>query len=154
MAKPKLVDLTNASPSTLWRRANPELYKRHVRKQAIKIKGTIVPKDVKKALTLCYHSALNSSKVDNRPFSITKQDLYSLWILQDGKCNGSKMPMQTASGTVANRNNMRVSIDRIKNHLGYTKGNIQLVVWQFNNAKGAGTMQEAIEFCKAVAASN
>lgn len=154
MAQPKLKDLTNASASTLWRRANPEKHQRHLRTHAIKIKGLTVPKDVKTALTLCYHSAKTSSVVDNREFKITKNDLTQLWLLQDGKCKMSGIAMQTASGTIAARNHMRVSIDRIDNAKGYTKRNIQLVVWQYNNVKATDTNEEAVAFCKLVAAHN
>lgn len=154
MANPKLKDLTNASASTLWRRANPTAYHKHVVIASLKRKGIDIPKEVKTQLTKCFHNAKQSSIIDNRKFSLTKDDVYRLWVLQDGKCNVSKLAMQLTSGSVQARNNMRVSIDRINNHLGYTKGNIHLVVWQFNNAKGSATVQETIEFCKAVATAN
>ena len=60
--------------------------------------------------------------------------------------------MQLTSGTRKQCNNLRVSIDRIDNLRGYTKGNIHLVVWQFNNAKGAGTVSGLIN--SATAPSN
>jgi len=154
MAQPKLKDLTNASSSTLWRRANPVAYKKHLKIASMKRNGVSIPKAVKTALTVCFHGAKQSAVIDSRTFSITKDDLFQLWVLQDGKCKISGIDMQLTSGTRKQCNNLRVSIDRINNLRGYTKGNIHLVVWQFNNAKGAGTVQETIDFCKAVAANN
>ena len=146
---------TPLSASSIWRRNNPEKYKIHCATATAKRKAPVsVPKDVKTALTVCYHSAKTSAKIDNRVFKITKQDLYRKWVSQDGLCAKTGIPMQLTSGTIKARNNLRVSIDRKNNRLGYTKSNTRLVVWQYNNAKGTGTDQELDAFCRAYVQNN
>lgn len=46
------------------------------------------------------------------------------------------------------------SVDRINNDLGYIEGNLRLVVWQANAAKGEGDDLALIEFCKRVLVSH
>jgi hypothetical protein len=150
----KLKDLTTASRSTLWRRANPARYQFHLRSAQADRKIHNLPKAVRTALMICFHSAKKSATVDNREFKLTKDFLQRQWILQEGKCKVSGIPMQTESGTVKERNNLRVSIDRIDNTKGYTKNNIHLVIWQVNNAKGADTMQSVFDLAVAIVKNN
>jgi hypothetical protein len=45
------------------------------------------------------------------------------------------------------------TIDRIDNTKGYIDGNVQLLMWSVNHAKGVLTNKEFVSVCEAVAAS-
>lgn len=68
-------------------------------------------------------------------FGLTFEHLLSIWVAQRGKCAISRMPLDTDSGTLTDKNPYKVSIDRIDNNKGYTISNIRLVNHFVNNAK-------------------
>jgi hypothetical protein len=61
--------------------------------------------------------------------TITYDDVKSLWDLQEGECQHSGIPMNY------DKNEWRVSIDRLDNSKGYTKENIVLCCIEFNSRK-------------------
>ncbi len=78
-------------------------------------------------------------------FSLTKKDLYNLWILQNGKCYYTNLPM-IGSGYV---NNFQAwdspSVDRLIPSRGYIKGNIVWCISAVNAFKSTLTEKEFIE---------
>jgi hypothetical protein len=114
--------------------------------------------NLSKAITSSLNASVRAAKrnalADNREFNIDNDYIHRLWSLQDGKCKVSGLEMEIQSGTNKLRNNKKVSIDRIVNTKGYIKGNIQLVRWQVNNAKGADSTESVIELAEAIVRHN
>jgi hypothetical protein len=109
-----------------------------------------VPRTLKRLTNNCKSKAIR----DNKEFDIDHAYLLKLWKAQKGLCAYSGTPLTLGSGTHRNPNPNRVSVDRRNNAKGYIKGNLQLVNWQANQAKGSGTPQALVTFCKAVATNN
>lgn len=64
-------------------------------------------------------------------FTIEREDLYALWVKQNGRCAVSGVFLthhRDGSGT----KEFNASIDRISNAKGYTPDNIQLVAYRVN----------------------
>ena len=59
-------------------------------------------------------------------FDIELTDLENLWNIQNGRCYHSGIPMNY------DRNEWRVSIERLDNDLGYIKLNVVLCCLEFN----------------------
>jgi len=78
-------------------------------------------------------------------FSITKEDIMKLVKKQDNKCIYTGREF---GWTYKHLN--KPSIDRINSSKGYTKDNIQLVVFQANQAKSDMTHEEFINFVKEI----
>lgn len=92
--------------------------------------------------------AKDRAQKKNIPFTITKEDLYNLWISQEGKCAISNLQMtyELNEGRIYTN----ISIDQIQPQLGYTKDNIQLVCMAVNQLKSDFSMQEVLTVCNAV----
>jgi hypothetical protein len=77
---------------------------------------------------------------------LSSNDLYDLWIKQDGRCAYSKIPLYLAKAKQTKRSSKRdvseicqhefASVDRIDSSLPYIKGNIQFVSKTLNLCKG------------------
>ena len=80
------------------------------------------------ALDIRFHRSKTRSKQNGVPFSITRQDLMDLWVVQKGLCYYSNLPM-TAENSHQCRDPYAVSIDRITPAKGYVKDNIALCCW-------------------------
>jgi hypothetical protein len=65
-------------------------------------------------------------RVDAGIFDITVDDLNDLWNNQKGLCYYSKLPMNY------DKNEWKVSLERLNNKMGYTRDNICLVCLEFN----------------------
>lgn len=89
--------------------------------------------------------AKSNNQRTNRPFNITLDDVYEVYRKQNGRC------IYTGeSFSIEKRHPGNVSIDKINPELGYVKGNIQLVCWAVNRAKGDLTEEQFINMCRAV----
>lgn len=91
------------------------------------------------------------------PFEINTYTIRELNTRQNGRCAISNIPLNwipssRLEGQICPFD--RASIDRINPKLGYTKGNIQLVIDMANRAKGSHTIKEVVVFCKSVAKLN
>lgn len=75
------------------------------------------------------------ARMFNLAIDIDQPYLVELWNKQEGRCAISGIQMQTQSGTVANKNPYRASLDRIDNAKGYVKGNVRFTTHWINNAK-------------------
>lgn len=74
------------------------------------------------------------------------KDLFSLYKKQKGLCvvTGRKLCVKRL------RRNDSISVDKINQTKGYVKGNIRLVTWQTNSARGMGTDRQLVSFCQDV----
>lgn len=99
-----------------------------------------------KVLQARWFSAKDSSK--NIPFTITKEDLLSIWEKQQGLCAISKIPMtyELDSGRVFSN----VSIDQKIPGKGYTIDNVQLVCMAVNQLKSDFEMDTILYICKQI----
>lgn len=93
-----------------------------------------VPKEdrfIMSAIRTKVTQAKTNNKRTKRPFDIDADYIYELWKSQNNKCiyTGEDFIIETY-------HNANLSIDKIEPELGYVKGNIQLVCWAVNRAKG------------------
>ena len=93
------------------------------------------------------HHAKRGSRV--LPFTITKDDAWSKFQEQGGKCalTGWNLSIDHSSKTPTNRT---ASLDRIDSSKGYEPGNIQWVHKDVNQMKWELTNPRFIEVCRAV----
>lgn len=89
-----------------------------------------------------------SAKAKNIEFSITLEDVLSLWIEQKGICPYTGWQMTTET-----RSKALVSIERKDSDKGYTRNNCILTCWIANRAKHLLTQDQFIELCSAVVAN-
>lgn len=78
--------------------------------------------------------------------NLTLKDLIDQWQKQDGKCYYSGIELQQCKGKKPDQG----SLDRVKSHKGYIKGNVVWVCYMAQNAKNEHSEEELIKFCKAV----
>ena len=67
-----------------------------------------------------------NGRIDAGTFDITTDDLNDLWENQKGLCYYSKLPMNY------DKNEWKISLERLNNEIGYVKDNICLVCLEFN----------------------
>lgn len=90
--------------------------------------------------------AKNRSKKQDRPINVTLDDLIELWYKQDSKCAISGIPFNLDFPEKDGEPRFDApSIDRIVPELGYTKGNIRLVIYQINMAIGPYGLERLLE---------
>lgn len=106
--------------------------------------------DVKlnKVLQARWFGARDRASSKNIPFTITKEDLLSIWEKQQGLCAISKIPMtyELDSGRVFSN----VSIDQKIPGKGYTVDNVQLVCMAVNQLKSDFEMDTILYICKQI----
>jgi hypothetical protein len=79
--------------------------------------------------------------------SITSAYLRELLESQNGRCVLTGRPLQV---TPSPENPNALSVDRIDWRKGYVPGNVRLVTWQANSARGRGADKDLIKFCEDV----
>jgi hypothetical protein len=88
-------------------------------------------------------------KRNNIPFSISKEELWDIYIQQNKKCIYTGIilfiPTQKTQFT------FNASIDRIDSKIGYVSGNVQWVHKKINMMKGVLSSEDFVEFCMLVA---
>ncbi len=87
-------------------------------------------------------SAAKASRVSRKygAPTITKSYLAELWEMQNGRCYWSGAPL------LWERNSpWKVSLDRIRNDLGYEPGNVRLTSWLMNRARGSLSEESFME---------
>lgn len=105
--------------------------------------------DVRGRLTACLGNARQRSKVEGYDCDIDLDYLCDLWRIQEGKCALTYEEL-TLEKEKKRWSSSLVSIDRIDNNRGYTKGNVWLVMTKVNFAKGTQSLEEFVEMCKKV----
>ena len=83
------------------------------------------------------------------PCDVTFASLLALYRAQDGKCALSGRPLQWGQ---AGQQRDTLSIDRIEAGQGYVAGNIRLVTYQVNMARGQFSDDDLVQFCRDVLA--
>ena len=101
-----------------------------------------------------YNDARKSAARRGIEFSISEEYYRSVWTKQNGKCAVSGIPLTLTHGTRQEQNPTKVSTDRIDNSKGYIEGNIHLVTWQVNTAKGTWALSQLLELCKNIVNHN
>lgn len=128
-----------------WQKANPE-------KRAIQTKRNYDNKrsDVSRWIASNLRTTRASCKKKGIPCEVTATDLMVLYNQFDGKCDLTKRIM-----VVGSRGQQRdsLSIDRIEPAKGYVLGNVRLVTYQANMARGMFSDDELYAFCEAVLAT-
>ena len=77
---------------------------------------------------------------------ISYEEVYDLWVEQNGICQLTGVDMTTIAGK--GRIPTNVSIDRIDNDKGYEKDNVHLVCLWANTAKNDLSISDFVKFCK------
>jgi hypothetical protein len=90
-----------------------------------------------------------SAKSRNIVCMLKQEDLRQKIAEVNWKCAISKLPL-----TMKHNDRFKASVDRIDSSKGYTLDNIQIVATCVNMAKNAGTTEELINLCKAIAKAN
>ena len=83
----------------------------------------------------------------NIEFSITMEEMWEQWLIQDGKCKltGKELLLHASKG-----NNTTASLERIDSSKGYTKDNIQWIHKDIQRMKTNFDNEYFIEICKKV----
>jgi hypothetical protein len=89
------------------------------------------------------------SKKVGREFSITFDDVLSMWSAQGGRCAITEMPMEFLPGDGGRRRN-KVTMDRIDCSRGYTPDNVWLVTDWANRAKSDLSHDELLAFANGI----
>jgi hypothetical protein len=92
-------------------------------------------------------------------FNVTKEYLWNLYQLQNGKCALSGVPIVISNKLIGtNKTGKRIdrvihtaSLDRIDNTLPYVEGNLQWVHKRVNGMRRQYSVQEYVEWCTLVA---
>lgn len=102
-----------------------------------------------RALMSLIRSRITTSRSNNaksgRPFDMDADLVYQLYKSQEGKCVYTGEAFTLIKGHPGN-----LSIDKIKPDLGYVAGNLQLVCWAINRAKGDLSEETFLSMCKVV----
>lgn len=106
--------------------------------------------DVKleKVLQVRWLAAKSRAMDKSLPFTITKEDLLTIWKSQNGKCAISGLDMTYELGE--GRTYTNVSIDQVSPSKGYTVDNIQLVCMAVNQLKSDLDMDTILTLCSAI----
>lgn len=97
--------------------------------------------NLKRAFTAAKHH----SKKIGRVFSIDFDAVLRMWEGQDGKCAITCVPMEYLPGN-RERNQHKVTMDRIDSSRGYEPGNVWLICEWANRAKTDMTREQSIIF--------
>ena len=89
--------------------------------------------------------ARQNNKRNNYPFNIDKEYMYSLYQQQKGQCAISGITLQ-----IGKNSPLGLSIDKISPKKGYTKGNVQWLLWAVNRAKGDLDTEEFLDLCRLI----
>ncbi len=96
-----------------------------------------------------WRKAQAAAKKKGLGFDLTPEFLRML--IEPGVCMVTGIPFVYEKGEGRNwRRPFAPSIDRIDPTKGYTKNNVQLVVWAYNAAKGTWTHEQVMTMAKAL----
>lgn len=82
--------------------------------------------------------------------TITSTDLYRLYLAQNKKCALTGIKLRIKGHLSASVHPYCVSIDRVKPHKGYVRGNVRLVIYQVNIARHSGSDAQLRKICRLV----
>lgn len=95
------------------------------------------------------NSAMGNSRRRSQPVTVDAEYLLQLWDEQGGRCALSGLTLQTTR-----HSEFIASVDRVDNNLGYVPGNLRLLCWAVNRARGQLSDEEYLEVCSAVVRCN
>lgn len=102
-----------------------------------------------KGISGTYWGALKAgAKLRSLTFSITKKDVWELFIKQDKKCALSGIPLKLSY------KEKTASLDRINSNKGYIINNLQWTLIEINYMKYKLTQERFLELCKKIADEN
>lgn len=87
-------------------------------------------------------------------FNLTKQDLWDLWVKQEGKCAYTGLDLLVNFTSTTKYKECTASLDRIDSSKSYEVGNVEWVHKQVNVMKNIFSKQSFIEFCKLISKNN
>lgn len=134
--------IDNRARVKAWQKANPERVKAQYKK---------IYEGTRNNLFRWAASNLRSSRAYSKKrgmeCSIMAADVVSLYEKQNGKC---ALTGRTLIYGSKGQQRDSLSIDRIEPALGYVNGNVRLVTYQANMARGMFSDEELMSFCRAI----
>lgn len=97
--------------------------------------------------------ARNRAKSKGREFSLEFEQVWSLWVKQEGKCSVSGLEFDLRY-VDKGPNPRGPSLDRIDSEKGYTSDNIRLVTYHVNTALSSFGEEALISLCKNILENN
>lgn len=135
------------SPSSVWRRANPERWEMHLKTMAKAARAKRSTVDGR--IDTCYNNMVTRNQTKGRGLKLTKTYLRKLVEESGMKCQVSGVQL------TAEAHNLNVfSFDRIDNNKGYVYGNLQVVSATVNYAKRTMTNEQLFELSKSIVQHN
>lgn len=136
----------SAHPETraAYYRNNPEKLR-----QARRATYQNIRKDFRRCMTKSLDVRRRQCAKKGIPFSIVADDVTNLFNAQNGLCALTNRPLSWG-GEGWERDTL--SIDRLKAEKGYVPGNLRLVTYQANRARGEHSDEELFALCEAVLA--
>ncbi len=128
-----------------WIKANPEKHLEHGRQTHERRRS-----DVGRWLASTLRATRARCKRKSVSISIVAADLIGLYKIQSGRCALTDRELVYGS---KGKNRDSISIDRIEPALGYIVGNVRLITYQANMARGMFSDEELFSFCEAVLAT-
>lgn len=105
-----------------------------------------------------YNDCKSNAKIRNLEWSLTMEDMWTLFINQEGRCALSGLPIKLVKLVGNERDSIRkkitASLDRVSSDKGYTIDNVQWVHKWVNVMKGAMSDEQFIFICNKVAEYN
>lgn len=130
----------------IYNKANPEKRKLIVKKYIMnnKEKRTNLTKNykLKNPFNYLINTCKGNSKHRNLEFNIVKEDLITLFKVQEGRCYYTGRDLKTVLGFPES-----VSVDRVDSSKGYLIDNIVLCQSKVNIMKNNASIDELIDFC-------
>jgi len=123
-------------------REEPERYKRYRSVSYERARG-----DFLGCIRLALHVRRRQCREKGIWFEITAEDVAEVYEEQGGRCFLTGRELLWG---LAGRHRDTLSIDRIEADDGYVRGNIRLVTYQANRARGELGDEELFEFCRTV----
>jgi cytidyltransferase-like protein len=96
-----------------------------------------------------WHSILSSARQRGIDVQITLEDIWSLFLEQEGKCSLTNIPLFFAE-TAKDKSLKTASLDRVDSNKEYTIDNVQWVHKIINYMKMTTNQETFIEFCRLV----
>lgn len=101
-------------------------------------------------MNLLYHAACRRARTKNLPIDIDKEYLLHLVELSNNCCQVTGIKFDYDRNPKYGKNPYAPSLDRIDSSKGYTKGNVQLVVFMYNTAKGDWEHEDVLKLAEAL----
>lgn len=94
---------------------------------------------------------INSAKVRNLQFNITKEYVYELFLKQNRKCALSGIDIKFANTSKEHLTGFTTaSLDRIDSSKGYVEGNVQWIHKDINKIKNNISQERFLELCQKI----